>query len=458
MKQVRKCTCFFCGHSRLSYSGDFMFRKSRLNKLGLLLLPFALNACADAFCQDATPAKATFATKENAADVGVNTEKLSKATDALQALVDNKNIAGGVMMVSRRGKVVLAEAVGTGRVDSNQPMQLDSIFRIYSMSKAVTSVAAMQLVEENKLELDAPISKYLPEFASVRVFDDSVGKDTASQPPQIPTVRDLLRHTSGLTYGIFGDTPVDKKYRSAGVLSRNDSNQVLVEKLGKLPLLYQPSTRFLYSVSVDVLGRLVEVVSGNSLDTQFANRIFKPLGMTDSGFYVPEDKASRFVDNFGPKQGGGLRTIEFATTSQFLRNPAFLSGGGGLVSTAGDYMRFCQMLSGLGSLAGVQVLKEETVREMTRNQLPKSVFPIVMNGIPRAGVGFGLGFSVVVERIPGFEYVPQGEYGWGGAASTHFWISPKDELAVVVLTQLMPFTYQSESAVKPLIYEAIENR
>lgn len=432
--------------------------KSHATYVCCLLLPFALGPNTDAFCQEETPTKAQSNAIENAASVGVNAEGLSKATHAFQSLVANKKIAGGVLMVSRRGKLVLAEAVGQGRVESNQPTKLDSIFRIYSMSKAVTSVAAMQLVEENKLDLDAPISKYMPEFASVRVYDASAGKDDANQPPQVPTVRDLLRHTSGLTYGIFGDTPVDRQYRNAAILARSDTNQVLVEKLGKLPLQHPPATKFLYGVSVDVLGRLVEVASGNALDVQFTNRIFKPLGMTDTGFYVSKDKADRFVDNFGPKDAGGLRTIELATTSQFLRNPAFLSGGGGLVSTAGDYMRFCQMLVGLGSMNGVQILKEETVREMTRNQLPKSAFPIVMNGIPRTGVGFGLGFSVVVESIPGFEYVPQGEYGWSGAASTHFWISPKDELAVVVLTQVMPFTYQSESAVKPLIYEALETK
>ncbi len=386
---------------------------------------------------------------KNAESVGINVEKLTNATTALQSLVDNKKIAGAVIMVSRRGKVVLADSVGLGSLESKQPMQLDSIFRIYSMTKPVTSVAAMQLIESGKLDLDTPISKYMAEFASVK---DGSGKTIS----QSPTVRDLLRHTSGLTYGIFGDTPVDRLYRMAGILSRNDSNQVLVEKLGKLPLQYQPATKFHYSVSVDVLGRLIEVVSGNSLDDHFTKNIFAPLGMKDTGFYVPDGKASRIVDNFGPNAEGSLRTTEQAATSQFLRNPTFLSGGGGLVSTAGDYMRFCQMLCGLGEFQGVRLLNEGTVREMTRDQLPKVAFPIEVNGNKREGVGFGLGFSVVVETISGFEYVPQGEYGWGGAASTHFWISPKHELAVVVLSQFMPFTFQCESAVKPLIYSALE--
>ncbi len=410
-------------------------------------LLFVLAAPA-AFCQEKTATSRTTDFQANALAVGVDIAKLGNATAALQAFVDDQKIAGAVMMVSRRGKIVLADAVGLGRVEPMQSMQLDSIFRIYSMTKAITSVAAMQLVEQGKLELDDPVSKHLPEFATLQVASDTQSAG--------PTVRDLLRHTSGFTYGIFGDTSIDRKYRSSGILSRNDSNQVLVEKLSKIPLQHKPATKFLYSVSSDVLGRLVEVVSGNSLEVQFSKNVFVPLGMKDTGFYVPAEKASRFVDNFGPKETGGLKTVELASSSPYLGKPAFQSGGGGLVSTAGDYMRFCNMLCGLGEFDGVRLLTAKTVGEMSRNQLPPLAYPIAMNGLARQGVGFGLGFSVVVEPISGFEYVPQGEYGWGGAASTHFWISPQHELAVVVLSQMMPFTFQCESAVKPLIYEAIK--
>jgi CubicO group peptidase (beta-lactamase class C family) len=317
----------------------------------------------------------------------------------------------------------------------------------------------MQLVERGDVELDAPVSKYLPELKSLSVANTLGVANTeqkSSQASQQPTVRDLLRHTSGLTYGIFGDTHVDRQYRKAGLLSPGDSNQLLVEKTGKIPLLYEPATRFHYSISVDVLGRLVEVVSGNSLDVQFAKKIFEPLGMSDTGFHVAADKAQRLVDNFGPKEGGGLRIIELAKSSPYLTAPTFLSGGGGLLSTASDYMRFCQMLCGGGEHDGVRLLKTETVHEMTRDQLPRGAYPIEVNGQRREGVGFGLGFSVVVESIPGFEFVPPGEFGWGGAASTHFWISPKDDLAVVVLSQHMPFSFQCEMAVKPIIYSALK--
>ncbi len=401
-----------------------------------------------ALCQDKIATSIIADVEASALSVGVDIEKLGKATAALQSLVDDQKIAGAVMMVSRRGKTVLADTVGFGRVEPKQSMQLDSIFRIYSMTKAITSVAAMQLVEQGKLALDDPLSKHLPEFATLQVESDTQSAG--------PTVRDLLTHTSGFTYGIFGDTSIDRKYRSSGILSRNDSNQVLVEKLSKIPLQHKPATKFLYSVSSDVLGRLIEVVSGNSLEVQFSKNVFVPLGMKDTGFYVPAEKASRFVDNFGPKETRGLKTVELASSSPFLGKPAFQSGGGGLVSTAGDYMRFCNMLCGLGEFDGVRLLTAKTVGEMSRNQLPPLAYPIAMNGLARQGVGFGLGFSVVVEPISGFEYVPQGEYGWGGAASTHFWISPQHELAVVVLSQMMPFTFQCESAVKPLIYEAIK--
>ncbi len=385
----------------------------------------------------------------------LHVEKLAAATAKLQSLVDNKKLAGAVIMVSRRGEVILADAVGLGRVETEQPMRLDSILRIYSMTKPITSVAVMQLIERGEIALDAPISKYLPEFESVRVASSEQVQDGQNPTSSVPTVRDLLRHTSGLTYGIFADTPIDREYRKAGILSMKDSNQVLIEKLSKIPLQYPPATRFHYSVSVDVLGRLIEVVSGNSLDEQFKQSIFEPLGMKDTGFYVPAEKADRFVDCFGPDEQGNLRTIELASTSPFLMKPTLQSGGGGLVSTAADYMRFCNMLCGYGEHQGVRLLKEETVLEMSRDQLPANAFPISVNGQKRDGVGFGLGFSVVVEEIPGFDYVPRGEYGWGGAASTHFWISPKDELAVVVLSQVKPFTFQCESAVKPIIYDAI---
>lgn len=391
-------------------------------------------------------------------EVGMSSQKLAQVKPALQSFVDAQKIPGAIVVVSRRGKVVLQESVGWRDVDAQKPMEVDSILRFYSMTKPITSVAIMMLVEDGKLALDDPVSQHIPEFKQLKVFvqQTDAGPELAAVHREM-TIRDLLRHTSGLTYGFFGQTAVDKQYLGARLLSRADSLDQTIDKLSRLPLLHQPGTRFEYSVSTDVLGHLIERTTGTKLDEFFQNRIFEPLGMRDTGFSVPPEKAERLACNYTPNsETGGLRVLEQAATSSYREKAKLLSGGGGLVSTAPDYIRFCQMLVNRGQSNGKQFLKPETVDAMTRNQLAGELYPIVVNGDRRAGVGFGLGFSVVVEPIPGAPYVPVGEFGWGGAASTHFWISPKDELAVVVLTQHMPFTLQLEVAVKPLVYDALE--
>ncbi len=376
-------------------------------------------------------------------------------SDAVQHFIDDQQIAGAVVVVSHRGVVVLDEAIGQADIDRAIPMQDDTIFRIYSMTKPLTSVIVMMLVEEGKVELDAPVAQYLPELEHVQVATGADGSGRVA-PARDMTVRDLLRHTSGLTYGLFGDTPVDRLYREAGILTGgNDDLQTTVSKISQMPLLYQPGTRFNYSVSTDVLGRLIERVTGQSLDVAFQERLLTPLKMTDTGFQVPADKLHRLAANYGPDDQGGLRVIDDPLTSKFAAPAAMLSGGGGLVSTGHDYLRFCQMLLNDGALDGVRILKPETVHELTTNQLPDGVWPISVGDSQRPGTGFGLGFSVIVEPIPFFDYVPVGEYGWGGAASTHFWISPRDDLAVVVLSQYKPFSFRLEGALKPIIYRSI---
>ena len=374
-------------------------------------------------------------------DVGMSTEKLAQVKPAVQALVDKEKIAGASVIVARKGKIILFETFGMMDKKAKKPMKQDTIFRFYSMTKPVTSVAAMMLYEEGKLKLDNPVSKYIPGFKGIKVYAESGKHD--EQEHQM-SVRDLFRHTSGLTYGFFGNTPVDNMYRARSVFDWEGSLQDMIDKLSEIPLLYQPKTKWHYSVSTDVLGYLVQKISGQSLDKFFRTRIFKPLKMKDTAFNVPAKKVKRFSVCYGPNLTGGLRVVDDPAKSRYLKKPSLFSGGGGLVSTARDYMRFCQMLLNKGQLDGKRLLRPETVEMMTTNQLPDSV---------RRGKdgGFGLGFSV---RLKDGKF-PKGEYGWGGAASTHFWISPKDELIVIALSQYMPYSARLENTVKPIVYDSI---
>lgn len=391
------------------------------------------------------------------AEVGMSAEKLERIRPAVERFVQEQQFAGVVTAVVRKGKVVYFDAVGQRDIAAAAAMERHTICRIYSMTKPITSVAAMMLYEEGKIGLDDPVSKFVPEFSGIKVFVRAAGDQLELEEPKRPmTVRDLLRHTSGLTYGIFGDTPVDQAYRKAGVLSPLDDLGGLAKKVGGIPLLYQPGTRFNYSVSTDVLGHVVERVSGKRLDEFFAERIFTPLDMKDTAFYVPESKLPRLATNYSGAAEGGLRPTDAAEQSTFRFRPRFLSGGGGLTSTARDYLHLCQMLLDRGEFDGKRLLRPETVQMMVTNQLPKEAYPFTIGGIERTGVGFGFGFSSIVEPIPFAPHVPVGEFGWGGAASTHFWISPKHELAVVVLAQCTPFTLRLENAVKPLVYDAVQ--
>jgi CubicO group peptidase (beta-lactamase class C family) len=385
-------------------------------------------------------------------EAGFSAPKLEKVKATVQAMIDKKETAGVLTIVARHGKIAQLETFGKMDIEADKPMQPDTIFRIYSMSKPITTTAAMMLFEEGRFQLDDPVSKYLPEFKGVRVYAGE-GKEPIA-PDRDMTIRDLMRHTSGLTYGLFGNSPVDKMY-TAAKLFEADSLADMVQKISKQPLLYQPGTHFNYSVSTDVLGRLVEVISGKSLDEFFQERIFTPLDMKDTAFFVPEEKLARFAANYGPDEKKGLKVIDEPAKSRYRARPKILSGGGGLLSTARDYLRFCQMILNGGELQGIRLLKTETVQQMTTNQLPAEAMPINLGGNKQAGVGFGLGFSVR-EKGNVVLGAQDGEYGWGGAASTHFWISPKQELIVVALQQYMPFSLKLELALKPVINAAIE--
>ena len=360
--------------------------------------------------------------------------------------LDKKELAGAVTLVLRKGGIVHMEAHGWRDLKSRTPMTTDTIFRIFSMTKPIVSTGIMMLIEEGKIALDAPIEKHLTQLEGLRVLEG--GK--MIEPNRIPTVRDLLRHTAGLTYGFFGNSEVDKLYVQAGILDKTNDTGKFLEKVASLPLAYHPGEKWAYSISVDVQGALIEHVTGQSLDRFLKERIFEPLKMHDTGFHVPIEKRNRFATLYT----NGQLAMESTEKSDYRFPPRFFSGGGGLVSTASDYAKYLQMLLNEGELFGNRLLKEETVREMTSNHLEGSAFPIGI-GDTRDGFGFGLGFNVVTAKS---EYDPDarvGEYGWGGAASTHFWVSPEDELAVITMEQTMPYTWNLERSLKGLIYEAI---
>jgi CubicO group peptidase (beta-lactamase class C family) len=382
--------------------------------------------------------------------VGLSANELGRIVPAVEKLVADGRIAGAVTAVARRGKIVHFEATGLMDIESGRPMRRDTIFRIYSMTKPVAVVAALILCDEGELDLDAPVAKYLPQFEDLVVL---AGEERVA-PSRPMTVRDLMRHTSGLTYGLLGNTPVDRVYRKAKILDDGGDLAAMVEKLSKIPLLFHPGERWNYGVSIDVLGRVVEVVSGRPFDVFLKVRIFDPLGMVDTGFHVPEEKLSRFATNYSRRREG-LRVFDHPKRSRFARAATFFSGGAGLVSTASDYLRFAQMLLNGGVLGDQRILKASTVVAMTTNQLDKKLIPIRFGGFPLPGTGFGLGVSVRVAPSA-FPYPGAvGEWGWAGAASTSFWVRPDEELIGIVLTQHMPFTVVPVMAVRPLVDGAI---
>jgi CubicO group peptidase (beta-lactamase class C family) len=419
---------------------------------GLLLL---LAACARHAARE-EPALAPAAPEA----VGLSSARLREIHAVARRYVDEGKLAGVVTAIARRGRLAQLDAVGMADLEAGRPMRTDAIFRIHSMTKPIASVAAMMLWEEGRFGLDDPVSKFVPELRGLRVFaGESEDGLVLVEPEREPSVRDLLRHTSGLGAGWHPDSPVDALYRKQGARDRDGTLQDLVEKLARIPLHEQPGTRWRYGVSTDVLGLLIERVSGERLDAFLRRRIFEPLRMPDTGFSVPAPELPRLAASYGPAEGGGLRLLESPAASRYASPPSFLSAGGGLVSTAMDYLRFAQMLLNGGELDGVRLLRPETVALMTRNQLPDSAVPIDFGfeQVPDfPGTGFGLGFSVRVDLSHPELAGSLGEYGWGGAASTRFWVAPREQLIGLVMTQLMPdFTWPIDQEVKALGYAAI---
>ena len=382
--------------------------------------------------------------------VGMDAEKLKLVDQKMEELIKEDRLAGGIVVVARKGKVVHFGTYGKRDRENNLPVEKDTIFRIYSMTKAITSVAALMLSEEGKLNLDDPLSKHFPSLREMKVLN----KGELVEPNREVTVADLLRHTSGLTYGRTPHKEINQAHKNAGILDREKKLVPMMNGMGKVPLLFEPGSDWVYGCSTDVLGGVVEVASEMSLGQFFRDRIFKPLKMKDTEFYVPANKAARFAAKYNYKDGK-LTLKDDPKTSRYLENPTFQSGGGGLCSTASDYMRFLLMIENGGKLDGARLLGKKSVKLMTTNQVSKDAGWVTFGNQIREGVGFGYGFSVRVKMSKWDPNGRVGEYGWGGAASTHYWISPKDNLIVLTLEQVMPYSFNTEWALKGLIYDAL---
>jgi CubicO group peptidase (beta-lactamase class C family) len=381
------------------------------------------------------------------AKAGLSETKLAEVDQFMERAVSDQKIAGGVVIISHDGEIGFFHTYGLMDREAKKPMSPDTIFRIYSMSKAITTAAALNLYDAGKIGLDDPVSKYIPSFANLKVATTN-GLRAPARPV---TIKDLMLHISGLTYGAGPDALKETYSRLKPMDSKNLAE--MVEKLSQVPLAFDPGTDWTYGVGIDVLGRVIEVVSGESLDVFLNKNIFKPLDMTDTAFSVPPDKIGRFAANYS--RTNGLTVIDAPAESKYSKHVTFFSGGGGLVSTARDYMRFLSMIAGGGTLDGHRILRAETVKLMTSNQLPEKAFPIHFGNEKRYGTGFGLGFCVRTEITTWDPAGHVGEYGWGGAASTHYWISPADKLIVVTLEQIMPYEWDTEFGTKKIIYDAV---
>jgi CubicO group peptidase (beta-lactamase class C family) len=389
--------------------------------------------------------------------VGLSTDRLNKITATLRGDVEKGAIPGAILVVGRHGKVALFEAVGARDPATKAPMTKDAIFRIYSMSKPITSVAAMMLFEDGKFSLAEPASKYIPQLGGLKVGmekpDPSGGKSTLELVPakRDMTIQDLFRHTSGLTYGFFGEGIVKKMYVESKVWNDYPSNSELIDRLAKLPLAYQPGTTWDYSHATDVLGRLIEVISSRSLYQFEKERLLDPLGMKDTSFYVSDkSKQDRVAEPFPNDRTFGIEA-DFNDPRVVQK---WESGGGGMVSTAMDYARFLQMLLNGGTLDGKRILSPKTVAYMTSDHLGTAIVPGPYY-LPGAGFTFGLGFAVRKDAGVSPYAGSVGELNWGGAGGTYFWVDPKEDMFVVFMMQSPKQRVYYRGLLKDMIYAAV---
>jgi CubicO group peptidase (beta-lactamase class C family) len=437
------------------------FNASRCAKLALSLIALAAFA-ANAQRAASPPASTDFAVVPPES-VGFSSERLERLHSAMQEIVERKKeLPGMVTILARHGKVIDYRTYGVTDLAAKTPMTKDAIFRAFSMTKPVTGVAMMILYEQGKWLPSDPIAKYIPEFANLKVFKsvDASGNIVVEAPAHAPTMAELMTHTAGFTYGFFGTSPVEKEYQKAGVM-QSKSLQDLIDKLAKLPLMYQPGSKWVYSLSMDIQGYIIEKISGQSLPDFMRDHIFQPLGMKDTGFYVPAEKQSRFVTLYRANEKGEL-VPSAGLLGDYAAQPGMPSGGGGLVTTAPDYYRFAQMLANGGTLDGVRILAPATVHLMGSNHIAPNLLTGEFGvGLQRMRPGFGYGYDCAVVFDPPAANLPEGRgtFFWDGAAGTWFWIDPTNDVVFVGMIQRMlsDGSPNVEYLSRPLVYQALLN-
>ena len=394
--------------------------------------------------------------------VGLCSKRLKRIRPWIQRYLDEGKLPGATTLVARKGQVVFCESLGFGDIEANKPLRVDSIHRFYSMTKPVTSVAAMMLYEQGLFQLDDPVAKFIPDFKDMQVYIEGAGNDMITKPANnLITIKHLLTHTSGLTYGFFNADVISNLYTQNHTdFNANDGTlEQVIARLVKLPLAFEPGSRWNYGVSTDVLCRLVEIWSGQTFDQYLKQKIFEPLNMQDTGFFVPKNKIDRFVSLYEVTDENPMALSDPSQTSFSIGSVQTFSGGAGLLSTLGDYFKFTELLRGKGEFDGVRLLGRKTIEFMTCNHLPGDLAEMgqaTFNETTFEGIGFGLGFSVMIDPAKACIMGSPGEYAWGGAASTAFWIDPVEDMTVIFLTQLRPSSaYPIRRELRVLTYQAI---
>lgn len=399
--------------------------------------------------------------------VGMSATRIGRIGDWMSSYVDSGKLAGVQTLVARRGQVVYLGSRGLADEASGRAIANDDIFRIYSMTKPIVSAVAMALFEEGLFQLDDPVARYLPEFGNGQLWTSGEGDAmTTESIGDAMQVWHLMTHTSGLIYGNREFGPIGATYRANGIDFSGDRSsgtlEAMTKKLAAMPLRWRPGSRWEYSVSTDVLGRFIEAVTGKSLDKVLHERIFAPLGMHDTSFQLPVDKAGRLTELFEKQNDGSRKQVDPASAeSAWVKPITLFSGGGGLVSTASDYLKFCEMLRGLGEYEGVRILGRKTAEYMMVNHLPGNadlteMGQPVFSETPYDGVGYSLGGSVVIDAAKSKTLCSNGEFAWGGAASTGFWVDREEDIVAIFMTQLVPSSsYPVRRELRSLVYQAI---